>query len=186
MTTNGLSLNQRPCETSDMRPNGATPRKYGPIALAELVGRALDPVTARRGFATSELVAGWAEIVGVRYADCSRPERIAWPRGAANKEIPGTLVVAVQGPRALFFQHEADQVIERVNAYLGHSAVGTIKIVQQSVPARTSARASDDSPLDAEDQTKLENTLANIESPDLHSALDRLGRAILAERNKKT
>jgi len=170
-----------------MRSAGPSARNRGPIALAELVGRALDPLTARRGFATAELIAGWAEIVGARYADCSRPERIMWPRGAANKDQPGTLVVAVEGPRALFLQHEADQVVERVNGFLGHGAIGRIKIVQGAVSAGPAAAETADRRSLAEDVdvAKLEDVLAEVDDPELRSALDRLGRAILSEHTKK-
>jgi len=169
-----------------MRPSRTSTPNRAPIALAELVGRALDPLTARRGFATAELIAGWAEVVGVRYADCSRPERIVWPRGAANRDQPGTLIVAVEGPRALLLQHETDQIVERVNSFLGHGAIGRIKIVQGAVAAQCSASAPDERTLAPADLATLEDTLAEVDNPDLRSALDRLGRAILSERNKKT
>lgn len=156
------------------------------MALAELVGRVLDPVTARRGFATAELIAAWAEIVGIRYADCSRPERIVWRRGKANDGEPGTLVVAVEGPRALLLQHEADQIVERVNGFLGYGAIGRIKIVQGSVSPGSSSRTSEPLPLDADDLTRLNDALATVDGAELRSALDRLGRAILGKRNKKT
>lgn len=169
-----------------MRSNPTAPGKSSAVALAELVGRALDPVTARRGFATAELIGAWADIVGGRYADCSRPERIVWPRGTANKDSPGTLVVVVEGPRALFLQHEADQIIERVNGFLGHGAVGRLKIVQGAMPSNDSAQGPTVMPLDATDKAKLDDTLADVESPGLRSALERLGQAVLAESNKKT
>lgn len=169
-----------------MRSAGAGSRYRGPTALAELVGRALDPLTARRGFATAELIAGWAEIVGVRYADCSRPERIVWSRGAANKDQPGTLVVAVEGPRALLLQHEADQIVERVNSFLGHGAVGRIKIVQGAVSSRPTVEAPDEPSLTVGDLATLGDVLAEVDDANLRSALDRLGRAIVSERNKKT
>jgi hypothetical protein len=181
-----LSLAGRTCKNRWMRQSGATRGKRGPIALAELVGRVLDPVTARRGFATAELIAVWPEIVGSRYADCSRPERIAWPRGKSNNDKPGTLVIAVEGPRALLLQHEADQIVERVNGFLGYGAIGRTKIVQGSVSPGPSAQSLEEVPIEADALAELEHTLGNIDGEDLRSALDRLGRAILAERNKKT
>jgi hypothetical protein len=169
-----------------MRQSGTTQRRRGPIALAELVGRALDPVTARRGFATAELIASWTHVVGSRYADCSRAERIVWPRGKGHEAEPGTLVVVVDGPRALLLQHEADQVVERVNAFLGHGAIGRVKIVQGPVARDPAAETPRETPPDANDIARLERVLAEVDSDDLRSALDRLGRAILAERNKKS
>lgn len=161
-------------------------RRRGPVALAELVGHAIDPITARRGFTTTELIAGWADIVGTRYAECSRPEKIVWPRGKANEETPGTLVVAVEGPRALLLQHEADQIIERVNQFIGHGTIGRIKIIQGPMASLPAGEKQDDAPLDEEDVAQLAGTLDGVASDDLRAALDRLGRAILRERNKKS
>jgi hypothetical protein len=169
-----------------MRQSSAPHGKRGPVALAELVGRVLDPVTARRGFATAELIAAWAEIVGIRYADCSRPERIVWPRGKANDDKPGTLVIAVAGPRALLLQHETDQIVERVNGFLGYGAIGRIKIVQGTVSPGDSTQTTEEVPLDAQDLAKLEDALAGVDGAEMRSALERLGHAILGERNKKT
>jgi hypothetical protein len=158
----------------------------GPTALAELVGGIIDPVTARRGFATAELIAGWADIVGARYADCSRPEKIIWPRGKANEEKPGTLIIAVEGPRALLLQHEADQIIERVNHFVGLGAIGRIKITQGPVSSPPAGQKHEEVLLQEEDIAQLADTLEDFDSPELRDALDRLGRAILAERNKKS
>ena len=131
-----LSPVSRACEKTLMPESGGRQRKNGPVALAEIVGKALDPLTARRGFATADLMAGWADIVGTRYAECTLPEKIVWPRGAAADAGAGVLVVRVDGPRALYLQHEADQIVERVNAFVGHGAIGRIKIVQGPVNLR--------------------------------------------------
>lgn len=169
-----------------MLERGGNNRKRGPVALAELVGKALDPVTARRGFAGAELISRWAEIVGARYADCSRPEKIIWPRATANDGQQGVLVVRIDGPRALLLQHEANQVVERVNAFIGQGAIGRIKIVQGAVETRKQPQSSVRESIDPQDETILTTTLAEIESDNLRSALDRLGRAILADRDKKS
>ena len=62
------------------------PRRRGPIPLSELVGKIVAPVTAKRGFAAADLVAAWPDIAGSRFADCTRPEKIVWPRGEARSE----------------------------------------------------------------------------------------------------
>jgi hypothetical protein len=156
------------------------------MALAEIVGKALDPITARRGFATADLMAGWADIVGARYAECSLPEKIVWPRGATQDDSAGVLIVRVDGPRALYLQHEAGQIVERVNAFIGHGAIGRIKIVQGTVNARPTAHEPMRKPLGAQEEAELASTLAGVESDDLRAALDQLGRAVLGDRDKKS
>jgi hypothetical protein len=168
-----------------MAQNGGNPgKRRGAVTIAELVGRTLDPITAKRGFAASQLTAAWAEIVGQRYADCSLPEKIVWPRGAANEGKSGMLVVRIDGPRALLFQHELPQVIERVNATLGHGTVDRIRVVQGMVQA-PKGTARPGRPLEAEEESELAGLLSNVESSDLRGALERLGRGVLGRRSKK-
>src|SRR6185295_19195441 len=93
-------------------------RRRGPVMLAELVGKVIDPGTKRRGFGTTDLIAAWPEVVGPRYADCTRPEKIVWPKSEDMEGAPALLVLRVDGPRAIFVQHEAAQIVERVNAFL--------------------------------------------------------------------
>ena len=106
--------------------------------LTELVGKVLAPVTARRGLATADLIAAWPDIVGARYADWTRPEKIVWPRNRGAVEgagEPALLVLRVDGPRAVLIQHETSQIVEKVNSFLGYGAIGQLRIVQGPVAA---------------------------------------------------
>ena len=136
-----------------MTESGTAKRRRGVVALSELVGRVLEPVSARRGFATAELIAAWPAIAGPAYADCTQPEKIIWPRETNDgAPAPGVLYLRVDGPRAIFVQHELGQVIERVNAFLGYGAIARARIVQGP---------------------------AEVGDGELRDALDRLGRAVL-------
>ena len=155
--------------------------RRGPVALGELVGRVLDPVTARRGFATADLIAAWPEIVGARYADCTRPERIVWPRGEDATGAGGVLHLKVEGPRAILVQHELGQIIERINGYLGYAAIAKVRLVQAPVGSPR-PRTQGDRPLDAEDEARLGEAISGVEDDGLRAALDRLGRGVLSRR----
>ncbi|MBV8421772.1 MAG: DUF721 domain-containing protein, partial [Hyphomicrobiales bacterium] len=50
--------------------------------LADLLHKTLTDAFAKQGFASSELVIRWAEIVGAEIAAHSEPEKIQWTRGA--------------------------------------------------------------------------------------------------------
>lgn len=159
-------------------------RRRGPVALAELVGKAIGPLAARRGFATADLIAAWPEIAGARFATCTRPERIVWPRGAANEGKRAILVVRVDGPAAILFQHEAGQTVERVNAFLGYAAIGQLRIVQGPIAAAGGETAPRPRPIAAEDETRLAETLAPVDNDGLRAALERLGRGVLADKSR--
>ena len=170
-----------------MSGTGGKERRRGPVPLAELVGKVVDPVIAKRGFATADLIAAWPGIVGAAYADCTEPERILWPRATGGGEpAPGVLFLKVDGPRAIFLQHELPQIRERINAFLGYAAIGQIRIAQGPVATRTRPAKRETAPLPAEAEGALAQATASVADEKLRSALARLGRGVLDTRNKRT
>src|SRR5437773_1081027 len=89
----------------------------GPQALAGSLGAVLAPIIAKRGFAAADLLGAWPEIVGPRYADCTQPEHIGWDR--AGTDPAGILTLRVEGPKAIYLQHETGEIIQRINGFLG-------------------------------------------------------------------
>ncbi len=148
------------------------------MPLATMIGRILDPVTAKRGFTTADLLTAWDDVVGPRYAGHTQPEKLAWPRG---KEGQAVLTVRVDGARALLLQHETGQFIERINAFLGYAAIGQIRIVQRplEVPARTAPPPLP--PLSPDQAAGLDAALSGIDD-DLAEALRALGHGVLTDR----
>ena len=74
-------------------------------------------------FASSEILARWADIVGPEIAVHCEPMKINWPRqngaGTLGEETPepATLVLRVEGPAALEIQHMSAVILERVNRF---------------------------------------------------------------------
>src|SRR6516164_9617618 len=100
------------------------PGKSFPRPLADLLHKTLTDAFAKQGFASSELVTRWTDIVGAEIAAHSEPEKIQWPRGAGgHTPEPGTLVLRVEGPTAIEIQHLSGVVLERVNRFFGWQAV---------------------------------------------------------------
>jgi hypothetical protein len=162
------------------------PKRRGAVPLTALVGSIIDPVIAARGFANGDLVAAWPEIAGQAFAGWTEPERIVWPRGVAGREPPpGILTLRVDGPRAIHVQHELPQIIERINAYLGYAAVGQVRIVQKPVARRRKPERPAPRPLPPAAEAELSAALTGVADDRLRGALDRLGRGVLAPRDKK-
>jgi hypothetical protein len=161
----------------------AKPRRDA-LPLSALVGRVLDPVSAKRGFAAADLIAAWPEIVGPRYAGACEPVRITWPRGAPQGS-GGVLTVAVEGSRAVFLQHESGQIVERINAFAGRGLVARLKLTQR--PVARAAPAPRAHPVLAEAaRARLAAELAPIEDDGLREALARLGAGVLASSSSRT
>ena len=158
----------------------------GGVQISEIANTVLDPVLARRAGINTTLLSLWGEIVGAEFADCTRPERIKWPRRASQDEAfePGTLTVACEGARALFLAHSQDQLIQRLNSVFGFPAVNRIKIVQKPV-----SRSADSAPkpprLSDVEKQRLNQLLTEIESPNLRQALERLGAGVMGKKGQK-
>ena len=161
--------------------------KYGARQIAEAANGIIDPLLAKRAGISSALLAGWDDIVGESFADCTRPEKIAWDRrvsetGNGGGYQPGTLIIACEGARALFLTHAQGDLIGRINSFFGFPAIRQIRIVQKPVSAAPVRR-----PLPAlrgEAARKLGDMMEGIEDDKLRQAIERLGRGVLAKRRR--
>lgn len=131
----------------------------------------------RFGRGAGSLEPRWREIVGERLARVSRPQKLT--RGRAGQGA--TLELRVPGPAALLVQHQAEEILARVNLYLGAGAVERLRIAQGPIkplpePVARPARPAKP-PLSAAEEAELK---AGVQSApeDLADALIRLGRAL--------
>lgn len=159
-------------------------RNGNAVPVSDLATAILDPLLRKRAGITIGLVQSWDEIVGTRLAAVTRPEKIAWPRRLHEDDPfePAALVIACEGSAALRLQHETSEIIARVNAFLGFSAIGRIRIVQKRVAPAIKKRPRQ-RPLTGEETDRLGRLVAGIEDEGLREALARLGRSMMSERS---
>src|SRR5262245_14342148 len=100
----GIMLLLLPSWRSDMTERraidkpGTTPAR----PLPDILRNTIKDAFAKQGFAATELVTRWPEIVGPEIAAHCEPEKIQWPRPyESEEERPGTLVLRVEGPTAV-------------------------------------------------------------------------------------
>lgn len=170
------------------RPNKGPQKRVAQIA--ELTNVLMDPILAKKAGINSMLLGVWDEIVGVEFAESSRPDKIIWPRtrdmGAGSSEsggglTPGQLTIACEGSRALFLSHQQDEIIGRINSFFGFPAINRIKIVQKVI-AKPPQRYKKPRKLSSLQQKKLDAMVDDVESPKLKEALTKLGKAVLSKR----
>jgi hypothetical protein len=146
-----------------------------------MIGQAMAPALAAKGFAGREIIAGWSGIVGARLAARSRPLKIDWPRnrpGAdGDRGEPATLVVVVESAFAPELQHAAPLVLARINAHLGWAAVGKL-VLKQGPVAQAASRSLVPPALAPEAVARVEHAAQPIAGPELRDAVTRLGLAI--------
>ncbi|MES0809583.1 DciA family protein [Roseibium sp. SCPC15] len=154
--------------------------------LADLVSKAMTPVCRKRGFASVDIVASWADIVGERYGTRVQPDRLVWPRQPELRDPetvpqPATLVVHTDGATALMLSHDSGQVIERINTFYGWAAIGRIKILQKPVQVKRVAPRKTLRELTQSEEKKLDDSLQGFENERLREALKKLGAQVIAK-----
>jgi hypothetical protein len=144
--------------------------------LSTLASGVLAPSFARQGFASSELVTRWAEIVGPEIAAHAEPVKIQWARSPEGDDSePGTLVLRVEGPAALEIQHLSGMILERVNRFFGWPAVARLGLRQ--APLRSRPRPAPKAP-DPALAERIKTELGELDDEALRNALARLGAAV--------
>ncbi len=164
----------------------------GARAIGAFATRLLDPIARARGFATISLLSEWPAIAGHDLAQFTMPDKVIWPRRRQDEDSAGaapthqteaaTLILRVDGPRAIEVQHRADQIIERVNTYFGYRAIGALRILQ--APVARVRRAPSPSPPPPLDPQPLPAS-AEIDDDNLRQALMRLGTAVRSRASRR-
>jgi hypothetical protein len=158
------------------------PSRSFPRPLSEFLGATLSDSLKTQGFASTEIIARWADIAGPEIAAHSEPMKITWPRANTAGDLsddspePATLVLRVEGPAALEIQHLSAVILERVNRFFGWQAIGRIALRQ--APLRRREPPTPPPPLDPEVTARIAASLPAIEDETLRQALARLGAAI--------
>jgi hypothetical protein len=159
-----------------------------PRPLADFIDVCLSPSLAAQGFATSDVIMAWPDIVGERLAAFTQPLKIEWKRKGPHADPearaePATLVIRVEGAVALEMQHLAPVVIERVNVYYGWRCIGKL-VLKQGPVRRIDKKRPVARTLSKADQERVDAVLAPIEEESLKAALDRLGQAVVGSCTK--
>ena len=154
---------------------------------APRAGKALTPLIkkldAQFGRGAGALEPRWREIVGDRLARVTRPQKLTKGKG----DQPGVLELRVAGAAALLVQHQSEEILSRVNLFLGQDAVSRLRIAQGPVkplaePAQRPKTVRKPPPLPAAAEAELAASIADAPE-ELKAALARLGRAAMSRPN---
>jgi len=154
---------------------------------APRAGRALQDfikeMDQRLGRGAGALEPRWREIVGERLARVCRPQKLTRGRDGPNgSRTGGVLELRVAGAAALLVQHQSEEILGKVNLFLGAGAVEKLRIAQGPVPPLPEAtgrpaRPKGPLPLSAAEEAELKASVAAAPGS-LADALAKLGRAV--------
>ena len=158
------------------------PQRRPPPPAGRALNALIKELDARFGQGPGALQARWREIVGETLARRTEPVKLVKPRGGGG----AVLELRVEGPAAALIQHQAPEILDRVNLILGAGAVARLRIVQgpvrQGAAAPPPANKRRTGPLDAAAEAKLAQDLADAPDGPLKQSLLKLGRAVLRGR----
>ncbi|MBI1200005.1 MAG: DUF721 domain-containing protein [Phenylobacterium sp.] len=153
------------------------PQRRAPPPAGRALNRYVKDLDAKYGQGVGGLSARWREIVGPEIARRTEPVKLVKGRAGG----PSSLEIRVAGPAAAIVQHQAHDILARVNLFLGAEAVQKLRIVQgplrRTEPPPPPRRRP--APLDAAQEAGLAEGLADVPDGKLKAALMALGRGVL-------
>ena len=171
-----------PTEAADILARKRTlPQRRPPPPAGRGLRKLLKELDAKYGQGPGALQARWREIVGPDIARRTEPVKLSKPRGGG----PGALEIRVAGASAALIQHQAPEIVARVNLFLGEGAVNKLRIVQgplRGLAPEPRPQPRRTPPLDAAQEAELARGLESVPEGPLKAALLRLGRGVLRRR----
>lgn len=166
-----------------------------PKAVGSFVPRLTRKAFEKYGFSAATLLTDWAAIVGPQLAGYTAPERLKWPRavdaygdpvqGAEGR--PGaTLILRVDGGRALDIEYRKRELMERINSYFGYRAVADLRILQAPVQSATTPLPRSVIAPRSGARTVIAPEISAIPNEGLRDALARMEAGIAAARAART
>ena len=128
-----------------VQPGQTRPARRAPPRAGAAAAKVFAALAKKTKYADPELIGHWPTIVGAEAAHLCRPGRITGTRTGRTLEI-----FTATGAAAAETQMRADDIIVRVNRFLGPGAVARIVIRQSGGKAKEPAAAAapeDPSPL---------------------------------------
>jgi hypothetical protein len=163
-----------------LREKRTRPQRRPPPPMGRALNRTLRELDAKFGQGPGALIARWREVVGADIARRTEPVKLTKGRNGG----PSSLEIRVAGPSAAIVQHQAPEILARVNLFLGAEAVQKLRIVQGPLQHKAEPRSPPRRlpPLDAAQEARLAEDLAAAPDGKLKAALLALGRGVLRHR----
>lgn len=153
--------------------------RRGFISTGNVLTKQIRKATEKRGFVETRLLTHWGEFVGDAIAKIARPVKVGYGRDGFG----ATLTLLTTGANAPMLQMQLPNILERVNACYGYSAISKIKITQTSPTGfgesqKTFDHAKPAKTLSSEAVQQIDTTVENVSNQTLKDALAQLGKNI--------
>ena len=120
-----VAVDKRTYTMADPRSDDPKRRPGQTQPIGKIFARIAAPALKKRGLTNAELLMAWPQVVGSYFALHTAPLRLTFPRGRGEA---GVLHLSASAGLVTAIQHDAPRLIERINGYFGHKAVGRLKL----------------------------------------------------------
>lgn len=153
--------------------------------MSNVVGGFARKILGKKAFAEADVICNWQNIAGKDLACFSKPVRIDFKKG---ERVEGTLFIEVaSGAFALEIQSKTKILVDKVNSFFGYAAVNSIKIIQNPAvffEENANIKNVEKKLVTIEEENYITDLSKDVKNPELESALQSLGRAVLINNKK--
>lgn len=154
-------------------------RRKKALTASRLTGGLMTRAMRAKGFAQTEVVTRWPQIVGAELAAATLPVRLVFPRGERTE---AKLVIRCESAFAPLLDHKREQVMAMVNSFFGYRAVGKLEVKQGPLKNRVRKPALEKKALGASDRKKLADLTGEENLSPLKQAVHSLGEIVLSHK----
>ncbi|RYE38787.1 MAG: DUF721 domain-containing protein [Hyphomicrobiales bacterium] len=113
------------------------------------------------------------------------PDKLVWPRSAAQSHEGAVLYLRCGPGQALFVQHAAPEIAKAVNRYFGYHLVNEVRLSAELFTPGSGAKAQKNRQPSQSEIAKVGTAVEKIEDTDLREALRALGLALSGRSEPK-
>ena len=161
------------------KPNSRKTKLRKTVAVGDLVGDLISESARKRGFARTEILTLWPQLVGPDIALGSQPAELKWVRRGAGLASGGTLHIHADGPTALLINHDTPRILERINQLFGYEAVSKLRVSQRAIRVAQPQRKRVPI-ISLDDELRISKAVSGVTNERLRTALERFGRNVAA------
>jgi len=119
-------------------------------------------------------------------ADKAQPIKLRYRKDPKTKKALATLEIASSNALTTTLSYRKGLILERINQIFGEGWITDIKFTATELEPKTKSRIQKMQSLSGTDEKYIEDTLAQIEDPDIKARLESFGKYMLLTQKDKT
>ncbi|WP_343560233.1 DUF721 domain-containing protein [Kiloniella sp. b19] len=173
-----------PEKTEKVQRNAASlmKRRNGLRAIASNLPRITKQATGKRKMAGADILQHWEAIVGKALSSQCLPLKYTPPKGLSDF---GSITMKVDPAVAMEIQYQEQVIIEKINRFFGHRAVGKLNLIQGRFTGPEDSKLPQLRQLSGAEKLTIETELSDVPHDRLREAMIRLESTRRAQKPGK-